>query len=114
MLMDLVGGRSLSDVLTAGPLPVDRAVQVALDVASPLAAIHAGGLVHRDVKPANIIVLADGAARLIDFGLATRQTGDDQDETVVGTLQYSAPEQCGLLKRPVDHRSDLYALGRVS
>jgi diguanylate cyclase (GGDEF)-like protein len=112
LVMDLVDGISLADVLAAGAMPVDQVVALALDLVDPLAAVHRKGLVHRDLKPPNIMVLADGEARLIDFGLTTRGGVSDSAVTV-GTLAYSAPEQSGMLKRPVDNRSDLYSLGVI-
>ena len=110
LVMELLEGRSLRSVLEAGPLDVVATVTLASRVADALAAAHLAGLVHRDVKPDNIVFGTDGRARLIDFGLAQAVVGHDA-ELVVGTVRYAAPEQTGMLKRPVDHRSDLYALG---
>ena len=112
LVMDLVEGRALARLLHDGPLPADRVVSLALELADPLAAIHRAGLVHRDIKPDNIMVQPDGRARLIDFGMAARETNEGS-ETAVGTLLYSSPEQAGTLRRPVDQRSDLYSLGVV-
>jgi eukaryotic-like serine/threonine-protein kinase len=113
LVMELLEGRSLRAMLEAGPLEVAATVTLASQVAEALAAAHRAGLVHRDVKPDNIVFGTDGRARLIDFGLAQAAGGQDP-ELVVGTVRYAAPEQTGMLKRPVDHRSDLYALGVVS
>src|SRR4029450_3032115 len=112
LLMDLVQGQRLSALLGAAPLPEARVIAIGIDVAGALAAAHRANLVHRDVKPDNIMIAPDGAARLIDFGLATR-VADQEDQEVAGTLTYSAPEQSGMLHRAVDARSDLYALGAV-
>ncbi len=109
LVLEYIDGCPLSETLRIGRLDEERALQLAIDVVGPLAAAHRAGLVHRDVKPDNIIVGEDGTARLIDFGLVAR--GGAQDDRVAGTLLYSAPEQTGMLKRPVDGRSDLYALG---
>ena len=112
MIMDLVAGRSLGEVLAAGPLAVDAVVRLGLDVAETLAAVHQVGLAHRDVKPPNIIIEPTGRARLIDFGMAVRTDRDDGD-VIAGTFLYAAPEQTGMIKRRVDGRADLYALGAV-
>jgi diguanylate cyclase (GGDEF)-like protein len=109
LVLEYIDGCPLSETLRIGRLDEERALQLAIDVVGPLAAAHRTGLVHRDVKPDNIIVGEDGTARLIDFGLVAR--GGAQDDRVAGTLLYSAPEQTGMLKRPVDGRSDLYGLG---
>ena len=112
MIMDLVDGRPLAGSLVEGPLPVDETVRIGLAVAEVLAAVHRGGLVHRDVKPQNIMLEPGGRARLIDFGMAARADRDCGD-MAAGTFLYAAPEQTGMIKRPVDGRSDLYALGAV-
>ncbi|MFI5497000.1 diguanylate cyclase [Actinoplanes sp. NPDC051859] len=112
LLMDLIEGEPLTHLLAGGRLPAQRAVRVAHEIASALAAAHAAGLVHRDVTPHNIIVGRDGAARLVDFGLATRVGAADAD-LIAGTPAYCSPEQAGMLRRQVDGRSDLYSLGAV-
>jgi diguanylate cyclase (GGDEF)-like protein len=109
LILEYIDGFPLSELLRRGPLDEPAAVRLAMDVAGPLAAAHRAGLVHRDVKPDNVIVEPAGTGRLIDFGLAAR--GGVHDERIAGTLLYCAPEQTGMLKRPVDGRSDLYALG---
>jgi serine/threonine protein kinase len=118
LVMDLVEGESLGQLLGRGPLPPERVVALALDLVEPLTAVHDGGLVHRDLKPENIMIRPDGRARLIDFGLAAREAPaaggtDDRADVAVGTLIYAPPEQTGMLRRPVDGRSDLYSLGVV-
>jgi len=109
LVLEYIDGYPLSEILRGGPFDEARAVQLAIDVVGPLAAAHRAGLVHRDVKPANVIIEPDGTARLIDFGLIFRD--GMQHNPVAGTLLYSAPEQSGARARPVDGRSDLYALG---
>ncbi|MFI5893940.1 diguanylate cyclase [Actinoplanes sp. NPDC051513] len=108
LILEYIDGFPLSQTLRAGRLDEQTAVRLAIDVVEPLAAAHRAGLVHRDVKPDNVIVEPTGTGRLIDFGLAAR---GGAHEGVAGTLLYSAPEQTGMLKRPVDGRSDLYAVG---
>lgn len=115
MIMDLVVGRSLAEVLAAGPLGVDAVVRLGRAVGQALAAVHRMGLVHRDVKPPNVMIEPGGDARLIDFGMAARadRDGGQGGDVVAGTFLYAAPEQTGMIKRPVDGRTDLYALGVV-
>ncbi len=112
LAMDLVEGRPLTRVLLEGAVGEARALRIALDVAGALWEAHRRGLVHHDVKPSNIIVDAAERATIIDFGLAGR-AGSQVDEPMAGTLLYCAPEQTGMLKRPVDARADLYSLGVV-
>ena len=112
LAMELLPGGSLADRLAVGPLAVPAVLDLGREVARTLAAAHHAGLVHRDVKPDNVVFDAAGRPRLIDFGLARGQA-ENEGEGVIGTLRYSSPEQTGMIKRPVDQRSDLYALGAV-
>ncbi|MBJ31920.1 MAG: serine/threonine protein kinase [Acidimicrobiaceae bacterium] len=116
IVMEYVEGRSLAEILrTDGPLPADRAAEVASDIAAALAFAHRNGLVHRDVKPGNVLVTASGHVKVADFGIATAMVGARNDLTqsgsVMGTAAYFSPEQAQ--GRPVDPRSDLYSLGVV-
>jgi serine/threonine-protein kinase len=114
LVMEYVAGPSLAQLLhRQGRLAPRRAVELAIQVCAALAAAHAQGLVHRDVKPANVLVGPDGRVKVTDFGIAkaaaaTTLTGTG---TVLGTAAYLSPEQAQ--GRPVDARSDLYSLGCV-
>jgi eukaryotic-like serine/threonine-protein kinase len=115
--MEPLHGRSLRSILIDdGALPLDRALAIAEQVAAALASAHAAGIVHRDVKPSNLMVLDDGSVKLLDFGLArARRCGDDASLTrsgvVCGTPAYLAPELA--LGAGADERSDLYGLGVI-
>jgi serine/threonine-protein kinase len=116
LVMELVEGRTLAALLAErGPLPVPEAVAIADQVLAALSAAHRRGLVHRDVKPGNILVTADGRAKLADFGIAVSVNRAVQGLTgtgqIMGTPQYLSPEQVG--GEPVTHRTDLYAAGIV-
>ncbi|MGW4587144.1 serine/threonine-protein kinase [Amycolatopsis thermoflava] len=113
--MRLVEGADLKDQLAAGPMPPVRALALLAQVAGALDAAHADGLVHRDVKPSNILVTPADFVYLVDFGIA-RGAGPDataitQSGAVIGTLDYMAPERFG--DAPVDGRADVYALACV-
>ena len=108
--MQFVAGQTLDKVLAAGPLSVERAVRVVGDVLSALGHAHAGGVVHRDVKPGNVMVADDGRVKVVDFGIARAVDGTVTTK-VLGTPGYMAPEQA--LNKPVDARTDLYAAGCV-
>lgn len=119
LVMELVEGRTVDELIAAGPLSPERAAAIARHVAAGLAVAHEAGLVHRDLKAANVIVTASGVAKILDFGVAkavseekadllTTLTGEGQ---VVGTVAAMSPEQA--LGRPVDHRSDLFSLGTL-
>lgn len=109
MVMEMVVGPTLRELIAAGDLTVDRALELARQVGSGLAAAHQEGIVHGDIKPDNIMVAADGQARIMDFGVA-RTIGDEGDlSESVGTLAYMAPE-C-LLKGAVGPAQDLWAFG---
>ena len=114
IVMEFVDGPNLRRVLDVqGELAIVEAVRIAREVASALEAAHRQGIVHRDVKPANVLVPADGPVKVTDFGIAKAGTGAEltRTGTVVGTARYLAPEQ--LRGEPVDARTDLYALGLV-
>jgi tetratricopeptide (TPR) repeat protein len=110
-----ISGGDLRGELRAagGPLPMERALGIAEDLCRALAHAHAHGIVHRDVKPANVLLTSDGAAKLGDFGLAAAvdRSRLTLAGTFVGTAAYIAPEQA--LGQPADARSDLYSLGCV-
>jgi serine/threonine-protein kinase len=114
-VMELVEGKTIRQELDAGKVYEEKeAVEIVLEVAQALAHASKRGLIHRDVKPANIVLTADGVAKLADLGMA-RETGDlerakRERGLVMGTPYYVAPEQIGA--RPdVDVRADLYSLG---
>jgi hypothetical protein len=115
LVMELVDGPALEDVLEVGALPERRALAIAADLAGALAAVHQAGIVHRDVKPANVKIGRDGRARLFDFGVARRLDADEPRLThgglTVGTPHYMSPEQCS--GDPTTGRADVYALGVV-
>lgn len=112
IVMEDVRGRSLRDVIAArGALPVHEAVAIVGQIASALDATHRAGLVHLDVKPANVIVDEAGNAKLTDFGIA-RAARDSEERELVGTARYIAPER--VEGRPVTARSDVYGLALVA
>lgn len=108
--MRLIEGRDLHHIITEGPLPLPRAVSIVAQVASALQAAHRIGLVHRDVKPSNVLVDEEDFAYLIDFGIARAagQTSMTATGNVIGTWAYMAPERLSTDKS--DARADVYAL----
>jgi len=114
VVSELIEGRTLAKLLREdGAMPVGRALDLAIELADALAAVHLLGIVHCDVKPSNVIVASDGHARLVDFGIArtaTMTTGLT-DEALRGSAEYVAPEQ--VQGGHLDGRVDLYALGVV-
>jgi eukaryotic-like serine/threonine-protein kinase len=126
MTMELVEGKPLSALLAGGGLPIARFFELAVPLADAVAAAHRAGVVHRDLKPDNIVVAQDGRLKVLDFGLAKLKedaapasgsqsvlptqhlTGQGQ---IVGTVAYMSPEQ--VEGKAVDHRADLFSLGVV-
>lgn len=116
LVMDFAEGRSLAERLASdGPMARDEAIAVVGTIAEALAVAHRAGIVHRDVKPANILVEDSGAVHLVDFGIASLDGAGDMTltatRTMVGTLRYSAPERLAGAK--ASPRSDVWALGAV-
>ncbi len=126
LVYELLEGQSLRALLQAGPLPVREATRIAAEIARGLAAAHGAGIVHRDVKPDNVFVTADGRVKILDFGIAKLRRDEPGDVgsaptlggtaatgtgVVIGTPGYMAPEQ--LASGEVDARTDVFALGVV-
>ena len=114
IVTELVEGETLADRLRRdGPIPQAEAVAVAVDIARALAAAHERGLIHRDIKPGNVMLLPDARVKVVDFGIARAAGSDTLTNTgvVLGSTAYLSPEQAS--GQPVDERADLYALGCV-
>src|SRR5262245_46671786 len=120
VVLERLVGSTLQARMAAGRLPNDELLDVAEQLADALEDIHRAGLIHQDIKPANVFVTAAGVVKLLDFGLAEvsdpararTEAGMRQGRpSVLGTTSYIAPER--ILRRPVDLRSDLFSLGAV-
>jgi serine/threonine protein kinase/tetratricopeptide (TPR) repeat protein len=113
IVMEYYDGETLKKKIAEGPLSIDRAVDIAVDIAGGLAKAHEHGIVHRDIKPANIMVTADGQAKILDFGLAklSGRTVLTRAGSTLGTLAYMSPEQTR--GEDLDGRSDVFSLGTV-
>jgi serine/threonine-protein kinase len=115
LTMEYVDGESLAEVGAAGPMPVQRVVALARDICAGLSAAHAAGVVHRDLKPDNVLIARDGRLVITDFGIARAvRDGDAVVKTngrPIGTPAYMAPEQ--VQGGTVDARADVYALGAM-
>ena len=124
--MELVEGKTLRELLVAGPAPLRRLLSLAAQIADGLAKAHAAGIVHRDLKPENLMVTRDGFVKILDFGLAKLVPGGFESSegthlatvtrgtepgTVMGTVGYMSPEQAS--GHPVDFRSDQFSLGAI-
>ena len=113
MAMELLEGQDLRSRIRQGEIPPMEAVEIALQAADGLGFAHEFGVVHRDVKPGNIMLLERGAVKIMDFGIARMRFADHKTSTgmVLGTPRYMSPEQIG--GQPVDQRSDIFSLGTV-
>src|SRR3954470_16877201 len=115
IVMEYVDGRTLSAMLREeGPLLPDRAAGIGAEVAAALAFAHRNGVIHRDVKPGNVIITTDGLVKVTDFGIARAANAEEnltQTGAVMGTATYFSPEQAQ--GTAVDARSDIYSLGVV-
>src|SRR5580658_4203236 len=115
IVMEFIDGRALSSILrSAGPMHPDRAAEIGADVAVALAYAHRHGVIHRDVKPGNVLITEDGIVKVTDFGIARAINTEEsltQTGAVMGTATYFSPEQAEGMG--VDARSDIYSLGVV-
>jgi len=111
--MQHVAGQSLRELIKAKELPIERVTELAIQICEGLHKAHQSGIVHRDVKPANILIDADGRAKILDFGLASVAGTDHLTKTgsTLGTIGYMSPEQAK--GEEVDQRSDIFSLGVV-
>jgi urea transport system substrate-binding protein len=114
LVMEYVPGGSVSERLArGGRLSVVEATRIVMDAARGLAAAHRAGIVHRDMKPANLLATEDGSVKIADFGLAKPSAAGDHQLTrrgqILGTPHFMSPEQCE--GREIDHRTDIYSLG---
>jgi serine/threonine-protein kinase len=114
IVMEFVEGRTLAEFITGGGrIMPERAIDIAVDVCRALEAAHAQGVIHRDIKPGNIMITPNGGVKVTDFGIA-RVTSNEtvaQTAAVLGTASYLSPEQAQ--SQPVDGRTDIYSLGCV-
>jgi serine/threonine protein kinase/Tfp pilus assembly protein PilF len=121
IVMEFVDGELLSNRVAKGPLPIREAVEAGIQISDALDEAHSRGIIHRDIKSANLIRTERGTIKVLDFGLAkimpgmspadVTQPGVTMAGMVIGTVSYMAPEQA--LGKPVDHRADLFSLGVV-
>ncbi|ATB43441.1 sensor histidine kinase [Cystobacter fuscus] len=114
LVLEEVQGVALSEAV-GQPFELVRFLELAVSLTSTLAEIHLRGVIHKDIKPSNIIVMPSGEPRIIDFGAATLQRTEHVDAApthlIEGTLAYMSPEQTGRMNRVVDYRTDFYSLG---
>jgi serine/threonine protein kinase len=121
LVMELMEGETLRDRISRGPLPADKAVEVAIALSDALSVVHAKGITHRDLKPENIFLTADGRVKILDFGLARWHSPDSDPNVtmmptrttagvIIGTIGYMAPEQ---VRGETGRRDERHLLARL-
>src|SRR5262245_9206045 len=112
IVMEFLEGSDLSRQLAPGALPIEKKIQIAVDICEGLAHAHARGIIHRDIKPANVFITEQGHAKIVDFGLARGEASDiTHTGAILGTPNYMAPEQ--IRGEGIDQRADIFAVGVV-
>lgn len=111
LVMEFLEGQPLDKLLGKGNIPFPKACAWVGEMSSALMAAHKKGVIHGDVKPANVLILDDGRVKLTDFGMARLANHDKKDTALLGTPAYWCPEQ--IIGRPQDARSDIFSLGVV-
>jgi serine/threonine-protein kinase len=126
LVLELVEGETLADRIARGPIPVEEAMRIALQICEALEAAHERGIIHRDLKPLNVKVTTEGEIKVLDFGLAKAMESNAPNPTlsqsptlvagsmagmIIGTAAYMSPEQAR--GRTADQRSDIFAFGCV-
>jgi serine/threonine protein kinase len=109
-------GETLKKIISDQSLELSKFIQIAIQLASTLAALHQNNIIHKDIKPHNILVnLTTGQVKLIDFSISSRLSRENQTVSnpnlLEGTLAYMSPEQTGRMNRSIDYRTDFYSLG---
>ena len=121
LAMEFLEGSPLADIMLNGPMELSRAIDIVIQIADGLAAAHAEGIIHRDMKPENVFIIRDRVGRervkILDFGIAKMSSGEGEGHgltktgTIFGTPHYMSPEQA--MGRQLDHRTDIYSLGVI-
>jgi serine/threonine-protein kinase len=112
IVMEFLEGSDLSHQLAGAAMPIEKKIQIAVDICEGLAHAHERGIIHRDIKPANVFITPQGHAKIVDFGLARGEASDiTHTGAILGTPNYMAPEQ--IRGEAIDHRADIFAVGVV-
>src|SRR5262249_18378183 len=116
LILEDFGGRPLNELIRERSVDLDACLAIGSSLAQAVAALHDHGVIHRDIKPHNVLISSDASAvKFTDFGIATRLSQQAQQaarpEALAGTLAYMSPEQTGRMNRAIDDRTDLYSLG---